>query len=228
MVKGDGSFSPGWDIVQADSSGRLTCYYQLDGITGVYLVESTIQPGTLANLSKLPLAATSFMDADIDFSQCRNDLDDDNVVDHCEWSPGSINQINSKYAEGDAVPHRLFHRIIGDPANGSSHTMVFDYEFSKGDIYAYDFLTNVDQTMSGLLLEECGDLPGFVPANTCSDLFSGPDSTPLFRVSLRIQFDDVSQRRIRRSARNFESAAHLSAQVSVPRLSFRTHRQAGR
>ncbi|MBP1689293.1 MAG: hypothetical protein H6Q33_5436, partial [Deltaproteobacteria bacterium] len=108
--------------------------------------------------------------ADVDFTQCRNDSDDDGAPDSCEWTTGAINPSNSTYTEGDAAPQRLLRNF--DAAG--SYTMRFDYDFSKANVYAYDFLTNVDATMpiGATMLNECGDLPGWVPASTCASLFS--------------------------------------------------------
>ncbi len=83
---------------------------------------------------------------------------------------GAIQSNNSCYREGDSVPQRLFHQV---KATGT-HTMRLEYEFSKSNIYAYDFLANVDDTMpagsSGL--NECGNRPSFIGSSTCNTLFS--------------------------------------------------------
>src|SRR6266705_4226534 len=113
-------------------------------------------------------AQTVFKDASTDFTQCRNDSNNDGVKDLCSWSSGAINANNSIYTEGNSVPQRLFQTI--DTAG--THSIRFRHRFTKDSKYAYDFLTNVDATQSGLLLNECGDLPGFVSASACSTLFS--------------------------------------------------------
>jgi len=89
----------------------------------------------------------------IHFSQCTNDTDNNNVSNGCDWTTGAINQNNSVYMEGDVIPQRLFQEI--DVAG--THTIVFKYEFTKGDVYAYDFLSDVDETQSGSLLAPCTD-----------------------------------------------------------------------
>ena len=172
VVKGDGSFTLGWDTVTADAEGNLTYDYKLDGIVGVY--EARVYPPDWSeDWSQAPIASVRFTDADIDFKQCQNDNAaggrNDGIRDPCEWGTGGINQINSKYTEGDAVPQRLFHRI----GTAGRHVMRFEYEFSKADKYAYDFLTNVDGTQSGALLNACGQLQGWVSLSTCTALFSG-------------------------------------------------------
>src|SRR3989304_9363081 len=94
----------------------------------------------------------------IHFSQCTNDTDNNNVSNGCDWTTGAINQNNSVYMEGDVIPQRLFQEI--DVAG--THTVVFKYEFTKSDVYAYDFLSDVDETQSGSLLAPCTDGGGRV------------------------------------------------------------------
>jgi hypothetical protein len=170
IVKGDGSFTPGWDSVLTNGSGGFSYSYQLDGIAGTYELRVYLKPWS-GDRAETPLARTTFTDASIDFTQCQNDTNNDNVVDTCVWSTGAINANNSVYNEADGVPQRLFHQI--DTAG--THTMRFEYDFSSADVYAYDFLTNVNTTMTigPTSLNECGDLPGFVSAATCSSVFSG-------------------------------------------------------
>ena len=169
IVKGDGSFAAGWDTVLTNGSGAFTYLYKLNGTQGTYEVRVYPSPWG-GDRAEAPLASTTFTDADIDFTQCRNDSDNNDVTDNCEWSTGAINQNNSYYIEGNAVPQRLIHKID----SAGTHTMRFDYEFSQADAYAYDFLTNVDGTMpigpSGL--NECANVPSFV-GGTCASLFSG-------------------------------------------------------
>jgi hypothetical protein len=152
-------------------------------------------------------AQTTFTDAEIHFTQCRNDSNNDEVPDDCAWSEGAINQNNSIFREGDAVPQRLFHEI--DTAG--THTIRFEYDFSKASKYAYDFLTNVDETQSGPLLNECGDLPGFV--TTCSALFSGAVLAPIPSDP----FDAVSGRE-NPAARSIRIGGVSSATVTFPSL----------
>jgi hypothetical protein len=112
---------------------------------------------------------------DIDFTQCLNDAGNANAIDTCTWANGAINQINSYYNEGNSVPQRLFHNI--DTAG--THTIRLSYDFTKADIYAYDFLSTPDLTQSGALLNQCGNLPTFVTSATCSSLFSSKNLVPI-------------------------------------------------
>src|SRR3990172_1053981 len=168
IVKGNGSFSPGWDTVTSDAVGNFTYLYQLNGIQGTYEVRVYLSPWS-GNQAEVPLAVTTFTDADIHFSQCQNDSDNNNVKDDCDWGTGAINQNNSVYMEGEAVPQRLFHRV----AALGAFTMAFEYDFSKSDVYAYDFLTSPDLTQSGALLNECANRPGFVSLGDCNTIFGG-------------------------------------------------------
>src|SRR5436309_210887 len=90
IVKGDGSFTPGWDTVAANGSGGFTYSYKLDGIQGTYEVRVYPSPWN-GNTSKAPITSVTFKDADIDFTQCRNDSDNNNVKDDCDWVNGAIN-----------------------------------------------------------------------------------------------------------------------------------------
>jgi hypothetical protein len=159
--------TPGWETVLSDAEGHLAYSYQLDGILGDY--EARAYPADwVGDWSQPPAASVIFMDADIDFTQCENDSDNDEVVNACNWVTGALNQNNSLYTEGDAVPQRLFHKLSAN----NQHTFVIEYDFSKNDVYAYDFLTSADATQSGALLNECANLPGFVSAASCAAMFT--------------------------------------------------------
>jgi hypothetical protein len=170
IVLGDGSSIPGWDSVTSNGVGDFTYLYQLNGIFGTYEVRTYVSPWS-GNLGEVPIASTTFTDADIDFQQCKNDDDNNDEINACDWTNGGLNQNNSLYTEGDAPPQRLFHQL----SEVGAHTFGFEYEFSKADIYAYDFITNVDdlQSIAGpALLNECTDLPGFVSGATCTAMFT--------------------------------------------------------
>ena len=161
----------------SNGTGSFNTTYDLDGIFGLYLLEAF--DGT-------NYANTTFWDAEIDFAQCRNDSNNDNIKDDCDWTGGALNAVNSVYVEGNAVPQRLFHEI-DDPG---THTMRLQYDFTKADKYAYDFLTTVDLTQSGSLLQECANLPTFVTSSECSSVFSGAINAAIPSDS----FDGVSLR----------------------------------
>ena len=64
IVRGDGSFSCGWDTVQSRGSGSFTYRYQLDGIVGIYEVRAYSSPWD-GNLSEIPLATVTFTDGNV-------------------------------------------------------------------------------------------------------------------------------------------------------------------
>ena len=64
IVKGDGSFTSGWESVQSDESGDFTYLYQLDGIPGTYTVRVYPSPWD-GNLSQTPVATATFTDGNV-------------------------------------------------------------------------------------------------------------------------------------------------------------------
>ena len=62
IVKGDGSFTIGWDTVQADGSGDFTYYYQLNGIVGTYTIKVFDTPWGGESSGEVPLATHLFED----------------------------------------------------------------------------------------------------------------------------------------------------------------------
>ena len=62
IVTGDGTGTPGWDTVTADSVGNFTYSYQLNGLTGPYVVEVHPSPWAGPGSSGTPLATATFTD----------------------------------------------------------------------------------------------------------------------------------------------------------------------
>jgi len=63
-----------------------------------------------------------------------------------QWINGDLNRNNSTYTEGRSVPQRL---ILNDITTGSGiHYVDFEYQFTKGGKYAYDFIVGYDQAES--------------------------------------------------------------------------------
>ncbi|MBN1147361.1 MAG: hypothetical protein JXA78_08895, partial [Anaerolineales bacterium] len=164
IVLGDGSFAPGFDTVQADDNGAFTYIYQLNGVLGLYEVrvypESWNITGTLdinhPVFAEAPVAMTTFTDGALDWTQCRNDSNNDGVQEDCEWTTGSLGSNNSIYTEGDVVPHRKF-RLV-DAAG--PHFVTIDHSFydSSKDAYTYDFFATPDATLESFLAA-CNDIP---------------------------------------------------------------------
>jgi hypothetical protein len=94
--------------------------------------------------------------ASVDFSQCSNE---NPTLNNCKWIGSILNAANSEYREGMSVPQRLILRDIA-ATGGSSHTLTFSHQTTKGGIHAYDYLTAWNQGNSPLLtLNPCSDLP---------------------------------------------------------------------
>ncbi|MGA2285860.1 MAG: hypothetical protein ABSG55_06300, partial [Dehalococcoidia bacterium] len=64
IVKGDGSFVPGWDTVTSDDTGAFTYSYQLDGISGTYEVRAYPSPWD-GDLAESPDASMTFTDGNV-------------------------------------------------------------------------------------------------------------------------------------------------------------------
>lgn len=111
-------------------------------------------------------------------SQCENDSNNDGIIQACTWTTGALNQNNSDYAESDGVPQRWFFTHSGT-GSAEVHTAVFQYDFTKNDVYAYDFLVDVDHTMPMSLINPCGNLPPFVTAEDCVNAFAVADNIPI-------------------------------------------------
>lgn len=105
-------------------------------------------------------------------TQCANDNDNDGVINACQWITGALTGVNSEYAESDGVPQRwLFEHL--STGSTEDHTAVFQYTFTKNDVYAYDFLVDVNHTMPMALINPCGNLPPFADPDDCINAFGG-------------------------------------------------------
>jgi hypothetical protein len=195
IVTGDGSNTSSWDSVQSNASGGFTYSYELDGIEGTYEVRA--YPSDWGgDLGETPLARVFFTDADIQFTQCLNDSDNNDAMDDCTWGTGAINANNAIYYEGDSVPQRLFHDID----DAGIHTFRLEYNFTRANIYAYDFLSSPDYTLppGPTYLNECANLPPFVNSADCASMFTTSllpiPSDPFDAVNMR---ENPSSRNIR-------------------------------
>jgi hypothetical protein len=61
-VTGDGTETPGWDTVVADSTGGFVYQYQLNGIEGTYTVEVYPSPWGGPGSGQVPLGTATFSD----------------------------------------------------------------------------------------------------------------------------------------------------------------------
>jgi len=130
------------------------------------------------------------------FTQCANDdaagSKNDGAFDQCEWITGAITQINSKYAESDAVPQRFIF-VHTAPAGGGDHTAVFRYDFTKSSVYTYDFVVDPNHSMQEALLNHCGNMPPFATLEQCETALGGPSLSNMQFIPLPVDtFDSVS------------------------------------
>ena len=163
--------TPGWGYATADGAGNLSYQYQLNGIEGAY--EARAYPaGWTGDWSETPVAHTTFTDAvQIDWTQCANDTDNNDILDNCEWISGGLNSNKAIYTEGDAVAQRLLQTV---ETGGIPQTIRIKYSFSDNgspDPYTYDFLTSWNFTqMTDPLVSPCTELPNFFGANAAAQL----------------------------------------------------------
>jgi len=71
------------------------------------------------------------------FTQCANG----GGSGPCDWINGIVQQSNSTYTEGDAVPQRVY---LFDISGGPVHTLVFKWDTTKSGSHAYDYLVSHD------------------------------------------------------------------------------------
>ena len=100
----------------------------------------------------------------------------------CYWINSILQQSNSRYLEGMAVPQRVILDNVA-PAVDNKNVLTFNHEFTKGGVHAYDFLTSYDQAVDtakdiagiDLTLNPCGDSIGNTPdfQSICQALRSG-------------------------------------------------------
>ena len=136
IYTGDGTGTPGFDTVQADSGGGFVYFYQLNDYgVGTYTVEVYDNADTAHSTI---LATTTFTDC-IQYNLRQwADLDR-------QWQTGNLNSSNSRYVEGDSVPFRLTITVPSDE-KGSTIKVRVKYEYQGGDVNAYDFLTSFDRS----------------------------------------------------------------------------------
>jgi hypothetical protein len=141
IVKGDGSFTPGWDNTLTDGLGNFTYLYQLDEVVGTYTVLVYPFPWS-GDLTEVPVATTTFTDnVQTDFRQCANH---DPTLGDCHWIGSILNNNDSDYFEGMSVPQRILLDQV-DATTGNVHTLTFEHDATKGGVHAYDFLTSYSQ-----------------------------------------------------------------------------------
>ena len=154
--------------VQAGAAGNITDVFTLPTwFIANYSVIATGADGRVAR--------TSFTDAATDWEQCTNDSTNDGVKDDCDWTDGAVNANNSIYTEGQAVAQRLLQSFdVAGP-----HSITFEYDFSKNDEYAYDFLVGPNFTQdTAALLQQCNQVD-IVSVATCNSIYGGATDVPI-------------------------------------------------
>jgi len=152
VVKGDGTFTPGWDAVTADASGAFVYSYQLDGVLGSYEVRVYAEPwdGDINGSAQI-VAATTFTDGP-DYKHWA-DIPGD-------WKLGDLNAQNSQYFEGEVVPH--YFEVGGLQANSTyTFKIYYDYYNTQQGACGFDYMAqyNVDRTISNVNASEDTALP---------------------------------------------------------------------
>ncbi len=143
VVKGDGTFTPGWDTLTSDGNGQIEYYYELDGILGLYQVKVFNSPYDSTS-GQIPLAEVTFTDAPpkADLSQVRNGAAD-SPTNPGDWVSGNAGKTNSHYIEGYSIPYRA---VFTDMPLNIPITFSFGYEIKHGDKNALDYITYYNYT----------------------------------------------------------------------------------
>ena len=190
LVKGDGSFTPGWDIVTADAEGNFSYDYILNGIVGTY--EARAYPADWSgDWGADPLASVTFTDANpsADLDQCANDPFPSPSTDGCsasasDWVNGNLGESKAVYFEGDSIPYRM--RF--DNLSLGAHTVTIEWDTTKGSKHAIDYLTTFNRTVA--------------TANPCLGV-SGCGAPTTFAIPKDPQVDNGSGSPITQVAGNF-------------------------
>ena len=119
------------------------------------------------------IATTTFTDANpsADIDQCANDPSPSPSTDGCntnasEWVNGNLGASKSVYYEGDSIPYR----IKFDNLSLASHTVTIEWDTTKSDKHALDYLTTFNQSVANanpcLGITGCGSPTTFpIPAD---------------------------------------------------------------
>lgn len=132
--------------VKTDDQGSFIYMYQLDGTyRPLYQVEAQ-------DLSGQILATVSFTDSanpSADLDQCANDPVPSPNTDGCssnasDWVNGNLGPSKSSYFENDSIPYRLKFENL----SLSSHTVTIEWDTTKSDKHAIDYLTTFNRTVT--------------------------------------------------------------------------------
>gem|GEM_PF-5663406 len=147
VVKGDGSFSPGWDTATSDDEGDLVYFYQLNGIAGSYEARAYKAPWG-GDWAETPLASVTFTDAPVATTKNPSSKPSqgangraDSPQDPMTWINGNVNEQKAHYVEGYSIPYRA---VMEDLDTTKAYTYVFSYRTMVSGKHAIDFITGYD------------------------------------------------------------------------------------
>lgn len=143
--------------VTADENGSFAYAYQLDGnYRPNYKVEVKDSSGNI-------IATATFTDAGADLDQCGNGTlsspDPTPCQSNTEWENGNLGASKSHYYEGDTVPYRM--KMSG--LSLASHTLAIEWDTTKSDKHAIDYVTSFDNTVAA---DPCAGVSGCSSSTT--------------------------------------------------------------
>ncbi|WP_287154729.1 hypothetical protein [Candidatus Solincola tengchongensis] len=182
VVKGDGSFLPGWDTVETDEQGDLIFFSRLNGIVGTYEVRvyDEVWEG---DLHQEPVASVTFTDANpsANLDQLAN------KTDPGTWQNGNLNASNSLYREGMSVPYRA---VMTDLPVGATVTLRINYDTVDSGKHAIDYLTTYDVNC-GTTVNPLAGVTGVSPLVTTYPIPVPTDPNPAYNAVLYNSFSSV-------------------------------------
>jgi hypothetical protein len=116
--------------------------------TAVVILSAVVALFLGAPLLLIPASAAGNPAANLD--QCANGAVAA-TPERCEgaaWVNGNLNGSKAHYREGDSVPYRA---RLSDLTIGPSHTLIIEWDTTKGGVHALDYLTTYDRTESNAL-----------------------------------------------------------------------------
>ena len=149
VIRPDGSIvksdrTPGFDTVVADTVGSFVYLYDLDGITGLYMVN--VYDSSDPSHSTI-LASTTFTDTAAPSAKLSHFA---NIKFPNEYTSGNLNNNIASYPEGASIPYRY---LAADAQEGAVIVLNVMYQFKANEggsdvDNAFDFLTSDDESQS--------------------------------------------------------------------------------
>jgi hypothetical protein len=154
IVTGDGSFTPGWDTIQADSAGGFTYYYVLNGIAGPYQVRVYDSPWS-GDRAEASLASASFTDAphDINPGTHQGQRAPGGVVSPgANYTSGNI----TEYSEGDSINFRFTLLSTSETSKSGQMRVRFSLEDSSCSFFDGTFVLGTHNSESPSVVNHGG------------------------------------------------------------------------